>query len=449
MSENLYQPFTSVAQSDHIPFVDSTARFTILQETNSDSLRSSNENIGKILYIGASFLVMFTAFNSANNLVSEIYDQLDYQSLGQLSSLVLCFATLPVILFPGFMDRWSHKNAVFVGSLGFIFTFFAGAMTTICAEDSSHSWCQKRSYIYTINIICAIINGFFSGILWISVNRYITACSNRANEGRFMGIFSALFSCSNVTGSIVAAYVLKHFGQFHFYLTASGISILAILMVYFAPDVNRYDEKESEQLSFREKSLKVIKLSYSPKMRTFLLFLIFVGIVCAISAGFEYKIVLSTIPNMSKEDQNATTAWVFMVQGLVTIIFSYVVGDLADMFKLSYVVNGFLMTNFLAIGLSFLAYYLQNLVLAYVMAGFWGLAFSSTATLTGIVMMKDFHGSLESFALLQLLNNFATVLGYGMCIYITDIVTFLYVMLGFLIITQFSTLLYKSKEVKI
>ncbi|RZJ99708.1 MAG: MFS transporter, partial [Flavobacterium sp.] len=339
-----------------------------------------------------------------------------------------------------------HKNAVFIGSLGFIFTFIAGAMTTICAENPTYTWCQERSYIYGINILCAIINGFFSGILWISVNRYITACSNRANEGRFMGIFSALFSCSNVTGSLVAAYVIKHFGQFHFYLTACAISCLAMVMVYFAPEVHRYDKEHSEQESFREKSLKVIKLSYSPRMRTFLLFLVFVGIVCAVSAGFEYKIILSTIPNMSKEDQNAVTALVFVVQGLVTIIFSYVVGDLADMFKLSYVINGFLMTNFIAIGLSFLSYYMHSLVLAYVMAGFWGLAFSSTATLTGIVMMKDFNGSLESFALLQLLNNFATVLGYGMCIWITDIVTFLYVILGMLIVTQISTFMYKSPE---
>jgi len=445
MSESLSQPFTSVVQSDHIPLVNST-----LTDTLSDpaTLRSCNKNIGKILYMGVCFLVIFTAFSSANNIVSEIYDQLDYESLGQLSSFIMNLATLPVMLFPGFINQFTIKNSVFVGSLGFIFTLFAGAMTTICAEDNSYIWCQKRSYIYLINIICAVIAGFFSGIIWIASNRYIKACSNGANEGRFLGIFSALFSCSNVTGSIVAAFVLQHFGQFNFYITACAISILAIIMVYLAPDVSRYDEKGDEQLGFREQSVRVIKLSCNPRMKTFLLFIVFVGILTAIYTGFEYRIVLTAIPNMSKEDQNAITSWVFMVQGVLTIIFSYVVGDLADMFKLSYVVNGFLMTNFVSIGLSFLSYYLQSLVLAYVMAAVWGLAVSSTVTLSGIVMMKDWNGSLEAFALLQFLYNLAIALGYVMCIYIIDIVAFLYVTLGLLIITQISTLLYKSKEIK-
>jgi len=358
----------------------------------------------------------------------------------------LYITTLPVLLFPGFIDRWSHKNAVFAGSLGFVFTFLAGTITTTCAENKSHFWCQNIAYIYSLNILCAIINGFFSGILWISVNRYITACSNKTNEGRFMGVFFALLNCSNVTGNLVAAFILKHFGQFHFYLTACAISCLAMIMMYFAPEVSRYDEKESEHQHFKEKFWKIIKLSYSPRMRTFLLFLAFVGIIFAISAGFEYKIVLHAIPDMSKEDQNAITALVFVIQGLVTIVFSYIVGGLADKFKVYYVINAALMTNFIAITFSFLAYYKQSLALAYFMSGFWGLAFASMATLTGTVMMKDFNGSLESFALQQLLNNFATVLGYGICIWVTDVTTFLYVILGLLIVTQMSTLLYKSPQ---
>jgi len=398
--------------------------------------------------MGVCFLVIFTAFSSANNIVSEIYDQLDYESLGQLSSFILNIATLPAILFPGFINQFSIKNSVFVGSLGFIFTLSAGALTTICAENGAHIWCQKRSFIYVINIVCAVIAGLFSGIIWIASNRYIKACSNGANEGRFMGIFNALFSCSNVTGSLVAAFVVKHFGQFNFFLTACAISILAIIMVYFAPDVSRYDGKEDQQIGFREQSVRVIKLSCNPRMRTFLSFIVFVGILTAIYTGFEYRVILNAIPNMSKEDQNAITSWVFMVQGVITIIFSYLVGDLADMFKLSYVVNGFLMTNFVAIALSFLAYYLESLILAYVMAAVWGLAIASTVLLSGIVMMKDWDGSLEAFALLQFLYNLSVGIGYVMCVYMTDVVTFLYVLLGLLIITQISTLLYKSKEVK-
>ena len=440
MSESISQPFTSAAQSDHIPLVDSTL-------TDPALLRSCNKNIGKVLYMGTCFLVIFTAFSSANNIVSEIYDQLDYESLGQLSSFVLNLATLPVMIFPGFINQFSIKNSVFVGSLGFIFTLSAGALTTICAEDPTYSWCQKRSYIYTINIILSVIAGLFSGVIWIALNRYITACSNGANEGRFLGIFAAVFSCSNVTGSIIAAFVLKHFGQFNFFLVACVISILSIFMVYFAPEVDRYD-KEDEQLGFKEQSIRVIKLSFNPRMRTFLLFLIFVGIITAIYTGFEYRIILHAIPKMSKEDQNAITSWVFMVQGVSTIIFSYVVGDLADMFKLSYVLNGFLMMNFVAIGLSYLSFYLESLILAYVMAAVWGLTISSACNLTGIVMMKDWNGSLESFALLQFVNNVGIVFGYVMCIYMVDVVTFLNVLLGILIITQISTLLYKSKDIK-
>jgi len=58
----------------------------------------------------------------ASNFIAEIYDQLGFKSLGQISSIVFYGVFAFTALFSAkIMEGWSYKKSVFLGSVGYVF----------------------------------------------------------------------------------------------------------------------------------------------------------------------------------------------------------------------------------------------------------------------------------------------------------------------------------------
>ena len=411
----------------------------------------SNENLGKVIYFGAAFTILLTAFTSASNLVSEIYEQFHYNNLGKVTLLVLYSVFFfSVFIVPGIIRSWSYKNGVFVGSLGYIFTMLAGALTTACASNSDHLWCTEK-YIYIVNIVCAGVNGLSAPVLWLSASRYVTGCTNVTNKGKYMGIFTSFVAAASVLGSIMAAFVTKLFGTFHYYLVCSGLVGLAIVLFMFAPEVSKYTEgKGIAEESVLDKAGKTVKLAFSKGMRSFLMFIFFVGVMQASNSAFEYKIIVSKVSDASADQKTYATSLVFIVQGVLGILASYSTGKLADITRRKFVLSLFALTGILAIFISYISYQNDNFNLTYVMGMGWGVAYNSMYTLTNIVMAKDFDGKLEAYAVNQLFMNLGTIFGLVLCIYLDDYIqVFLYVMLGLLVLGQIGVVFFKQQEDKV
>jgi hypothetical protein len=65
-------------------------------------------------------MIMFTAFNSLQNIVSKVYKEYGYDSLGETSILFLYFVFGVSTFFTPFVIRkYGFKKVMFVSSLGY------------------------------------------------------------------------------------------------------------------------------------------------------------------------------------------------------------------------------------------------------------------------------------------------------------------------------------------
>jgi len=409
---------------------------------------SNNRNIFKVLYMSISFFVLFTANSGAITLVTEIYEQLGYNSLGKIN-LLLLYGTFSCAAFlaPGLIKNWSYKRAIFIGSLGYIFTVGAGCLTISCHTNPTHIWCTSTSYVYISNIGGSILNGLTAPILWLASSKYIIGCANKSNEGLYLGIFNSFVFASAVMGSFLAAVVIKLVGQLGLYILACGLAVTAILMFLLAPDVPKATEEDNEE-SIAVKARKMVKLTWSPRMRPFLLYLFLNGVLNAIYGGFEYSVMLSAIPNDTAAEQDVVSADIFIVEGVMTIIAGFLAGKMADSFRRRPVLNIFTYFGILAIILSALGSYTGNIIIVYGMASAWGIAYAGGYTLLFVVMAKDFDGSLEAYGIVQFMPNLACALGYGLTILVTNIPIFLIISSVIVLATLVSTFMYNQKEDK-
>ena len=439
---------------------------------NIQEAQTSQENSRKVVYMGLCFLVLFTAFTSTQSLLSEIYDQLEYETLGQATLLAL-YGTfgIAVIIVPGMIIHWSYKKGIIIGSLGYLFTLVAGTITMSCAPDAeTSSFCENTKSIYYLNISCAIVTGFCAAIIWLAVNRYITTCSSPSTRGRMMGTFFCLFSCSNVFGNVLAAVAVDALGYFNFFLIADIFAGIAVIMLIFAQEAPKANGEDADHLNVLDKAAMIRELVQNTRMRSFLLYMFFTGFVVAIYNSFEYQVILAAVarPELSELDVDARlaeerregviTSLVFTIQAVMGIIASYSAGRLADNYKRSFVLNVFTGSFALAIVFSFISCKTTDLFYTYIMAGLWGFGYSGASTMIGIVMAKDFEGSIEAYAVSQLITNVATIVGFVLCIVITpgkegssggdinNIITFLIVTSVIWAATQISTLFYKPNE---
>ena len=411
----------------------------------SEKPQGDNENMGKVLYLGCCFLMLYTAYTGAQTLVSEIYEQLKYDSLGQLNQLALYAVYFcSALVAPGLVKSWKYKTGIFIGTLGFLFTLLAGTLTTACQDIPSLFWCQSRTYIYVLNIVCSMINGFAGPILWLCANSYIGTCASEANKGKYMGIFSGFVFAAGVIGSLIGASVIKLFGQSAFYKVCLGFCVLASLMVLIAPDVEKDGESSSTE-STSEKAKKMLRLAMSKRMLPIIPYLFLMGVQLAFYNVFEFKIVLATTPGMAEKDQNSITATMYCVEGVTTIIASLGAGKLADVMKTQTVLTITNVSAALAVACSFAGYYTSELYYAYLMAIFLGLGYAGAWTLASAIMAKDFDGSMEAYAVVQFVSNMATSFGCLLCILIKSVPGFLSIVAAFLVFAQVSLKFYKQK----
>ncbi len=398
----------------------------------------------KVFYMGVCFLLLNTAAIS-QNLLSQIYQQLGYDSLGTFILLTQSFFyVVGVLTVPGIIKNWEYKRGINVGAFGYIIVLIAGAMTTACGENKNLAWCQQASYIYGSNIIFALLHGFTAPMFWLCGNRYIAGCASDDKKGQAMGTFVGLFSGALILGSIISKLTITRFGNFGYYLISAGFACLVMLMFMVAPNVQREKEEDAEEKVI-EKTKKILKLMTGEKMRKLLPYMLYAGLINATIAAFQYRLVQNTDDKMTPEELNKITTTINLMQGVIITVSSVVAGKLTDILKRKSVLHLFNFVQAIGMVLAFASFYEKSLFLVYGMAVFWGIGCFGANTVIVVTMVKDFEGSIESYAVPQIMTPLATAIGYGLCLF-PEILIVLSVLVGFLVLNVISTSFYKTKE---
>jgi Major Facilitator Superfamily. len=225
-------------------------------------------------------MILFSAFNIAQNLVTQIFSQEGYTNLGQYCIFAIygCFGCSSFVV-SNIKAKLSHKMGLIIGASGYFSFLVAGAVGCYCIQEDIRGGLCTESSIYTLNIVTASYLGFCAGLLWLSQSSYVDDCTNPTNTGFLNGLFWSLCQTSQILGSLIGAFVLGNTNHFVFYLLMCCMAGVAIILFIFLPSVRPKQISSAEVLPVKESISKFIDTFKDKRMQPIFPVMFFTGII--------------------------------------------------------------------------------------------------------------------------------------------------------------------------
>lgn len=130
------------------------------------------ENMCKLLILSFGFQFLFCVFNTAQNLASQVLDDLGFGNMGFVSLGVLyfafsfsCFVATPIV------NKCGERFAMTMGAL--CYTLYTGSFILASApgqypDQADSLWLFDKTLIKVVILVTAAINGFGASILWVA-----------------------------------------------------------------------------------------------------------------------------------------------------------------------------------------------------------------------------------------------------------------------------------------
>ena len=330
------------------------------------------KNIYKVVLLGMIFLFLYSSNNAFDTMISQMYFQMGYFSLGNLTLIAMCFSvSLSAILAPFAAKFFPFKISMFFCSISFIFLQFIGAFTCFCNTEREFMLCNE-TLIYFVNIFFAVIMGFFIVILWICQCGYTTNLCDENHKSLYFGTFSCIFQLSILFGALITATIMDFFqNQFLFFCVCLGITIAAAFSFLCLPHVESLDFVEEAGL------IEKIKELYALFKRRDKISISSISFFCGMEIGFWlgnlFRFVELTLSEELKDEEtNAKTAWVFAVLGFFEIFgagIATLCGDRLKKYTLVIFANSLI---FISFGIALALTYTKSYGFCFLIAGFLG-----------------------------------------------------------------------------
>ena len=126
----------------------------------------------RVIFMGLSFMIMFTSFNSLQNIVSKLYEEYGYNNMGQTAILFLYAAFGVSTFFTSFIVKsLGYKKTLFFSSLGY--AIFEATGLLIVTELNI-----PKPLVWGIIILGAMICGISASALWVAQGSYTSAVAS-------------------------------------------------------------------------------------------------------------------------------------------------------------------------------------------------------------------------------------------------------------------------------
>lgn len=138
-------------------------------------------------YLGVCFMLMFTAFNSLQNMISSLYLSLGFGSLGQMSVLIL-YASFGACSFLAayVIERIGYRRLMFICSLGYCCFNLAGLYASSCEGKLEQARCNL-GIIQCVVVVFSALTGMCASFIWvnskISLGSSSSICERGVNTG--------------------------------------------------------------------------------------------------------------------------------------------------------------------------------------------------------------------------------------------------------------------------
>ena len=176
-------------------------------------------------------MLLFTAFNSADNLAAKVLREDGYKELGfySMASLYLVFA------ITGFTSK-ALVNKLKTPTLGYRIPLFIGGICyffrILCFLLPATYGSSYHTLTSVLILVTAALNGFGAGLLWVAQSAYVTSCATASTKGFYFSYFFVIFMVSQIVGNLVAAFLLRYQGQALYYLVMAVLSASGCCMFW-------------------------------------------------------------------------------------------------------------------------------------------------------------------------------------------------------------------------
>lgn len=157
-------------------------------------------------------MIMFTSFNSLQNIVSKLYDEYGYQNLGQTALMFIYGAFGVGVFFSSFIvKKLGYKKAMFFSSLGYG-VFEATGFLIVTNVDLPHA------LVWVIICLGACVCGVSASTLWVAQGAYTSNVADKDSKAELFGVFWALMMSSQIIGNLLITFVLGKLSNFIYFM---------------------------------------------------------------------------------------------------------------------------------------------------------------------------------------------------------------------------------------
>lgn len=186
-------------------------------------------NLDKLLIMSIGFQLLFSVFNTAQNLAAQVLTDLGFGNFG-FYSLAVLYLTFSLCCFvaTAIVNRCGERVCMVGGAL--CYTMYNGCFILAAAPGqypNNDSPFFSAGFIKFFILISAALCGFGASILWVAQGRYISRIANNDNKGTYNSIFWAFFMSTQIIGALLGALILENTNPFTFYSIMTSICFLA------------------------------------------------------------------------------------------------------------------------------------------------------------------------------------------------------------------------------
>jgi len=363
------------------------------------------DNFPKVLFLAVVFLIIFSAYNPVQNMVSMLFKQLGEAYLG-IFAMVVVNQTYGIASFivPVVGPKLSHRKVFIVCSGCFVLFIYIGKIISSCADDKSSFICQSY-VIYSMMIAASIFTGFGLAFIWFTCSVYLQACCNENNKGRIFGVFGAIHQSSNLTGAFLTLILLKWFGVGGFFFVQALVGVVAAILFtrVTAPLKSEQSSQEapkSDPANFN----KLIHFMTLEKMKAYY------PLIMLSSYSFGYlvsnlaKMTSRTVDYLPADEANVRVSYVMVWFGICELIGSLVTGTIFDKSRelAVKVIMGF---SFLVAFLNFVGFQWSWYFMYFPISLCFGFLDSGMQSVLGALLASRFPDKSEQFAIFRFVQG--------------------------------------------
>ena len=143
--------------------------------------------------LSLAFLMLFTAFNSADNLAAKVLREDGYKALG-FYSMGLLYLVFSVTGF--FSKTLVPYLSGFYKPLPMVLGSFCYFLRIISFLLPAYFGTNYHTLNTIVILLAAVFNGFGAGILWVAQGEYMSESATDATKGFFFSYFFVIFMFS-------------------------------------------------------------------------------------------------------------------------------------------------------------------------------------------------------------------------------------------------------------